>query len=94
MEEGDSTLLNKQSCLSWFVFLFLFFAQYIGSKESVCNAGDMGSIPRWEDPLEEGMATHSSILTGESHGQRSLAGYSSWGHKELDIIEVTEHEHI
>ena len=30
----------------------------------------------WEDPLEEGMATHSSILTWtEFHGQRSLAGY-------------------
>ena len=24
---------------------------------------------------------------GESHGQRSLAGYSSWGHKELDTTE-------
>ena len=33
----------------------------------------------WEDPLEKGMATHSSILPGESHGQRSLAGYSAWG---------------
>ena len=30
--------------------------------ESVCNAGDLGSIPGSEDPLEEGMATHSSIL--------------------------------
>ena len=29
-----------------------------------------------EDPLEEGMATHSSILAGKSHGQRSLVGYS------------------
>ena len=28
----------------------------------------------WEDPLEEGMATHSSILAQESHGQRSLMG--------------------
>ena len=28
----------------------------------------------WEDSLEEGMATHSSILPGESHGQRGLAG--------------------
>ena len=27
----------------------------------------------WEDPLEKGMATHSSILTGEFHGQRSMA---------------------
>jgi len=33
-------------------------------------------IPGWREPLEEGMATHSSNLDGESHGQRSLAGYS------------------
>ena len=32
----------------------------------------------WEDPLEEGMATHSRFLPRESHGQRSLAGYSPW----------------
>ena len=31
----------------------------------------------WEDPLEKGMATHSSILAGESHGQRNLAGSKS-----------------
>jgi len=30
----------------------------------------------WEDPLEEEMATYSSILAGESHGQRSVVGYS------------------
>ena len=29
------------------------------------------------------------FLPGESHGQRSLAGYSSWGHKESDTTEVT-----
>ena len=29
---------------------------------SACDAGDPGSIPGSEDPLEEGMATHSSIL--------------------------------
>ena len=28
-----------------------------------------------EDPMEEGMATHSTILPGEPHGQRSLGGY-------------------
>ena len=33
----------------------------------------------WEDPLEKGMAIHSSILaTPELHRQRSLAGYSPW----------------
>ena len=42
-----------------------------------------------EDPLEEEMATHSSILLGESHGQRILAGYSPWGHKESDTTEAT-----
>ena len=31
-------------------------------KESTYNAGDLGLIPGWKDPLEEGMATHSSIL--------------------------------
>ena len=33
------------------------------------------------------MATHSSILAAESHGQRSLAGYSLWRRKELDTTE-------
>ena len=32
------------------------------SKESTCSAEDLGLIPGWEDPLKEGMATHSSIL--------------------------------
>ena len=31
-------------------------------KESACNAGDTDSVPSWEDPLEKGMATHSSTL--------------------------------
>ena len=41
-------------------------------------------------PLEKGMAVHSSILAGESHGQRSLVGYSPWGHQESDRNGVTE----
>ena len=40
-----------------------------------------------EDPLEKKMATRSSIFTWKIHGQRSLAGYSSWGHRELDTTE-------
>ena len=45
----------------------------------------------WEDPLEEEMATHSSIfLPGESHGQRSLAGYiQSMGLQESDWVTFT-----
>ena len=41
----------------------------------------------WEDPLEKGMATYSSILPGEFHGQRSLSDYSPWGCKELGTTE-------
>ena len=34
------------------------------------------------------------FLPGKSHGQRSLAGYSPWGHKELDRTEATNtHTH-
>ena len=40
------------------------------------------------------MATHSSILPGESHGQKSLAGYSPWGHKESDMTERLTHTHF
>ena len=38
-----------------------------------------------EDPLEKEMATHSSILAGESHGQKSLMGYSPWAREELGM---------
>ena len=40
-----------------------------------------------EDLLQKEMAKHSSILLGESHGQRSLAGHSPRGHKESDTAE-------
>ena len=40
-----------------------------------------------ENPLEKEMATHSSILGWELHGQRSLAGYSLWGCKDSDMTE-------
>ena len=40
-----------------------------------------------EDPLEEEMATDSSILAWRFHGQKSLVGYSPWGPKELDTTE-------
>ena len=56
-------------------------------KESTCNMEDLGSIPGiffgWEDPLEEGKATHSRILAWRlSVDKRSLAGYSPQGRKE------------
>ena len=43
--------------------------------------------PGGEDPLEKRMAIHPSILTGESHGQGSLAGYGPWSHEESDVTK-------
>ena len=40
----------------------------------------------WEDPLEKEMATHSVLLPGKSHGQRSVVGYSPWDCKESEYI--------
>ena len=41
-----------------------------------------------KDPLEDSMQpTPVEFLPGEFHGQKSLAGYSSWGHKESDITK-------
>ena len=48
----------------------------------------------WEDPLEEGMATHSSILAWRIPRARSLVGYSPWGCKELDMTVGGRHIHV
>ena len=45
-----------------------------------------------EDVLEKEMATHSSILAWKSHGQRSLAGYSSWDCKRVGHDLMTKQQ--
>ena len=61
----------------------------LGVKNTPAKAGvvrDAGSMLGQEDPPEEGMAPHSStLLPGESHGQRSLAGYSPWGRNQTRL---------
>ena len=47
----------------------------------------------WEDPLKEGMQPTPVFLPGESHGRRSLADNSPWGHKELDMTERLSTQH-
>ena len=64
---------------------FLGFPCDSAGKESTCNVGDLSLIPGWEDPLEKGKATYSSILTQEVHGL-----YSSWGHKQWYRTERPE----
>ena len=58
------------------------------SKESSCSAGHLGSIPGLERPPGGGHGNPLQYSCLENpHGQRSLAGYSPWGRKELDITE-------
>ena len=46
-------------------------------KEFACNVGDLGLILGWEDPLEKGMATHSSILARRIPWTEKLGGLQS-----------------
>ena len=41
----------------------------------------------WEDPLQKGIASHSSILAGESPWTEEPGSYKLWGCKELDTTE-------
>ena len=41
----------------------------------------------WEDPLEEGMVTHSSVLTWRIPMDRGAWQATLWGHKESDTTE-------
>ena len=62
------------------------------SKESVCDAGDLGSIPgSGRYPGEENGNPLRYSRLGKSHGQRSLAGYSTCGRKELDTTSRLNH---
>ena len=60
-------------------------------KKPPANAGDMKCrFDRWvgKIPWKRERQPVPVFLPGESHGQRSLAGYSPWGHKEWDTTEV------
>ena len=42
-----------------------------------------------EDPLQKEIATTPAFLPGKYHGQRSLEGYSPWGHKRVTLSNNT-----
>ena len=64
-------MVTIRTNVSYFYVVQIFFKDKLlnkglpsssAGKESACNAGDLGLIPRLDDPLEKGKATHSSIL--------------------------------
>ena len=60
---------------------------WLSGKESACQYKEMQETQvqslDLEDPLEEEMATHPSILAWKSHGQKILLGYSPWGSQKV-----------
>ena len=65
-------------------------------KNLPANAGDlrdMGSIPGQEDPLEEGMATHFSILAWRIPWEKKPVGLQSIGSQRIGHNLMTKHKH-
>ena len=65
-------------------------------KKLLANAGDMRhEFDPWvgKMPWRRAWQPTPGLLPGKFHGQRSLADYSQWGHKELDVTEATGHSH-
>ena len=64
-------------------------------KEFVCNEGDLGSIPGLGRSPGGGHSNPLQCSCLENpHGQKSLAGHSSWGCKESDTTEQLSTAHI
>ena len=68
--------------------VFLGFPYSSVGKESAFNAGDLGSIPGLERfPWTREELPTPIFFPGESQEQRSLVGYTPWGHTESDTTE-------
>ena len=80
---------NTLSSVQWAFFKgFINFPGDSDGKESACNAGDLGSIPRLGRSPGGGPGNplHYSCLENP-HRQRSLVGYSPWCCKESGMTE-------
>ena len=88
------TILALQSSFSISIFWVLaihilydgcYWGVHVGSmiKNPLANEGDMRHVWSWvrKIPWRGAWQPTPEFLPGESHGQRSLVGYSAWGHK-------------
>ena len=82
--EGEGLRRKKKNQELCFTYHSVLFPDGSNCKESACNEGDpwVGKIP-WRRQWQPSLV----FLPGESHGQRRLTGYRSWGHKESDTTE-------
>ena len=87
MGEGNGTPL-QYSCLENPMDGGAWWAAVHGVAKSRTRLSDFTFTFHFH-ALEKEMATHSSVLAWEIHGQRSLVGCSPWGRTESDMTEVT-----
>ena len=98
LSHQESPTMGKMHSNSHFKneYLGTSFPDGSDGKESTCNAGDLGLNPGLGRSPGEGHGNPFQYSCLEnSHGQRSLVGYSPWGHKELDMTErlsMAQHE--
>ena len=87
---------GDQNLSSISVSVILEYSLHVGAllmaqtvKKSACNARDTGLIPGLgrNKPWRRKWQPTPEFLPREFHGQRSLEGYSPWGHKELNMTE-------
>ena len=80
------------------LYIYITWASQVALKNPSANAGDRKRhrFDPWVGKILWRRARQPApvFLPGESHGQRTLAGYSPKGHKESNITEVTLHMHI
>ena len=75
--------------------VFLGFPGGSDGKESLCNARDLGLILGLGRSPGAGHGNQLQYSCLENpHGQRSLVGYSAWGHRESDTTERLNTQHI
>ena len=91
---STSQVTDENNKIVYLEIVYVGFPGRSNGKESACNAGDRGSIPgiSREDPLEKGMATHSSTLAWKIPRTEGLAGCSPWGLTGSDMTEETKQQ--
>ena len=71
-------------------FLQSHYMRWLSGKEYACNAGDAVWSLSWEDALEEGMATHSSMLAWRIPATEELGGLQPMGLQRVEHIWVIQ----
>ena len=92
--QSSSQTLRAHPCSIGFHYRKQGLPRWLSGKKSACQCRRLGFDPWVRKICWSGKWQPTPVfLPGKSHGQRSLAGYSPRGHKELDTTEWLTHTH-